>query len=317
MSDGAALLRSDDGGSTWIIRAKLPKAIGLERLVASRLGRRLGRVGFHHFLKTGDDAGLAIAHKHVFRLISGDPELKRTAVLNGSRPLAFCRHDNAVYYGEYCSNPQRTQVHIWMSGLDGHAWQPVWRFNGVRHVHGVFFDPYTPAVWVTTGDENNESAIWVSRDSFQTLEQVAGGSQQHRAVQLLFTDKHVYFGSDSPGEQNHIYRMDRKGVIVERLAEVKSPVFYGSKVGQSLFFSTVIEPSSVNPSRHAEVWGTPDGENWRVAHRFRKDFWPMKYFQYGQVLFPAGPGDGEHLWCTPMATVYDQKSIRIKVDSLF
>ena len=39
----------------------------------------------------------------------------------------------------------------------------------------------------------------------------------------------------------------------------------------------------------------------------------MKYFQYGQVMFPSGPGDNKNLWCTPFATQYDQITLKYPV----
>ncbi|MDN5849337.1 MAG: hypothetical protein L0H63_06800, partial [Nitrococcus sp.] len=98
---------------------------------------------------------------------------------------------------------------------------------------------------------------------------------------------------------------------------VGGPVFYGCKVGQHLFFSTVVEQSAVNRSRWAEVWGSAQGGSWRLVRRYRKDLWPLKYFQYGQVLFPSGPGDDKHLWCTPMATKQDQQTLKLRLEGLF
>jgi len=314
---GRRLLRSKNGGHSWMLRAILPIEGLRELLSFSRLGRRLTRSGYHHFSKTGTDSGLVMAHHRVFQLLPGDGSLHFKELLHGSRPLSVCMTEGVIYYGEYRRNPKRRPIHIWAAGHDGIDWIPVWRFDGVRHVHGVFFDPYTSTLWVTTGDYDNESAIWITRDQFKTLDRVVSGSQQHRAVQLLFTEGHVYFGSDSPEEVNHIYRLERRTGRVEALARVGGSVFYGCKVGCYLFFSTAAEPSPVNSCGYAEVWGSADGETWKIVRRFRKDFWPLKYFQYGQVLFPAGPGDGLNLWCTPMATTNDEQTLKIELSMLF
>lgn len=217
--------------------------------------------------------------------------------------MALCQADGKFYYGEYRRNSERSPVHVWKWQKGDLNWLPVWRFEGIRHVHGVFHDPYTDAIWVTTGDTDVEAGIWRTDDGFSTLHQVAGGSQQLRAVYLLFTEAHLYFGSDAPDEQNHLYRMNREGGNIERLqAAVGGPIFYGCKVANSLFFSTVVEPGSVNTSRLAEVWRTDNGSDWEKILEFEKDIWSMKYFQYGQVLFPTCPGDGKHLYCMPLAT---------------
>ncbi len=313
---GQKLLKSNDGGKSWAMRATLPTKSLREQLTISRLGRRLGRSGYHHFLKTGTNSGLAIAHQHVFQVRPGDVCLHRIAQLQGSRPLTLCVAGKKIYYGEYRGNPERSPVHIWAAGHEGHNWQPVWQFDGIRHVHGVFHDTYTSAIWVATGDKDNEAAIWITHDQFRHLERVVGGTQQYRAVQLLFTEKHVYFGSDAPDQINYIYRLERGTGRIEPLVKVGEPVFFGCKVNNSLFFSTAVEPSNLKRSIYAKVWGSNDGENWKLIRSFRKDGWPIKYFQYGQVLFPMGPGDNKNLWYTPMATEQDQISHKLPLPSL-
>ena len=39
-------------------------------------------------------------------------------------------------------------------------------------MHGIFIDPYDGRIWVTTGDDDHESAIWFTDDEFKTLEKV-------------------------------------------------------------------------------------------------------------------------------------------------
>ena len=39
----------------------------------------------------------------------------------------------------------------------------------------------------------------------------------------------------------------------------------------------------------------------------------MKLFQYGQVLFPAGPGDRDAVWLTPFATRGHLRSLRVLI----
>ena len=302
------LLKSNDAGSTWELRAVLPLRGFREQLTLSRLGRRLTRSGYHHFIKTGADSGVIIAHQHVFQLREGDRALHRVASLNGSRPLSVCLSGDRIYYGEYRQNSERSQTHIWASDLEGRYWQPVWCFNNIRHVHGIFYDPYTSYIWVTTGDTDQESAIWVTKDQFCTLDYVTGGSQQHRVVQLLFTQDSIYFGSDAPEEKNIIYRMIRDSNKIEVLCSVSGPVFYGTKVGHNLFFSTAVEPSTLNTGSYTEIWGSANGENWKRLKCYKKDNWSIKYFQNGQILFPAGPGDSKNLIFTPIATEHDLKT---------
>jgi len=305
------LFVSQDGGLSWLPHAKLPLTCLREWLTLLPYGARLGRVGFHNFVKTSEDSAVIIAHGSIFRLNINEATLQHVACLHGSRPLSLCRSHNHLYYGEYRSNPERSPVHVWSGSLDGNNWQPAWQFDDVRHVHGVFHDPYTSAIWVTTGDEDTESAIWVTEDEFVSLRKVVGGSQMQRTIKLLFTNSHIYFGSDAPEMKNYLWRLSRTDANLERLCAVGGSVFSGTVLDGNLFFATAVEPSPVNKSRDVELWASSDGTSWRMIRKHKKDILPMKYFQYGQILFPAGPGDGSNLWYTPMSAQGDGSTFRI------
>jgi len=73
-----------------------------------------------------------------------------------------------------------------------------------------------------------------------------------------------------------------------------------SLTGNSLFFSTTIEPSDVNPSREATVFML-EGQQWNPVLSWRKDRLPMKYFQYGNVILPGGENSSGLLAVTPIA----------------
>ena len=309
---GQAILHKDMADSTTHPVGAIHTPLWQSVLARLPLTARLLRLGIHHLANTGNSL-LAVANRATFCLNRG--EAHRISPLHGSRPLVLGQSADCVFYGEYRSNPDRSPIHIWRWREGRDDWEITWTFTDIRHVHGVFHDPYTDYLWVTTGDYDNEAGIWCTEDNFQTLNKVAGGSQQLRAVQLLFTKEFVYFGSDAPDEPNHLYRMRRNGEALEKLASVGSSVFYGCKVGESLFFSTAVEPSSVNTTRFVEVWRTDDGDHWYCFLTFRKDWWPMKYFQYGQVLFPAGPGDGKHLYITPFATEEHGKTLVYRINS--
>lgn len=314
LARGARLFESLDGGRTWSKFAVVPVGMRDRGLMESRFTRRLLRRGVHYLC--GDEKrALIVANKSTYQMDNGNIHL--VSGLRGSRPLGLCQHRECFYYGEYRSNPERSAVNIWKWCRDSTAWESVWSFTDVRHVHGVFHDPYSDAFWVTTGDNNSESAIWCTNDNFSSLNKIVGGSQQFRAVRLLFTIDHVYFGSDAPNEKNYVYRMDRSGGDVEQLCSVDGPVFFGCKVGGSLFFSTAVEPSLVNTCRDTQVWGSFAGEEWQLVKSFRKDVLSMKYFQYGQVQFPSGEGDNEHLWVTPMSTKFDQRTFRLPLCEIF
>lgn len=286
-SKGNQIHVSYDNGNHWSFLFSIPLPLFLRFRSLAKLTRRLFRDGIHHIVCLGKHTLVLVAYSSIYTYNLKDkrlnPEVTR---IFGSRPLVLCKDsDDLLYYGIYSGNSKRSPVHLLCSDDGGHQWKPIYQFKGIRHVHGVCNDPYDKKLWVTTGDTNEEAGIWMTDDGFHTIEKVVGGTQQTRAIQLLFTKEHVYFGSDTPIEKNHIYRMDKKTGLVYKIQEVQSSVFWGSKVGNALFFSTAVERSKVNRCQDANIWGSIDGENWKCLAGFRKDIWPMKYFQYGQVFF--------------------------------
>ncbi len=330
--------RSTDGGATWQeigrIRPGSEGGAGRRyRLGIGRLGRRLVRGGIRHAVCGGSPEArtiIAVAAKRFYRMdgtvfghtgrAAPDESVVPGAFAVGSNPLCTPAVVPAatIYYGEYRANPERSPVHVWRSDDHAATFHPAWTFADVRHVHGVFADPFDPAaLWVTTGDDDSESAIWCTTDAFRTLEPMVRGGQQARAVDLIFTTDAVYFGSDTPREQNWWYRMDRRTGRVERQIPVGGSVFWARTTPDGWrVFSTVVEKSAVNKSRYAELWAAPPGnDEWRRILALKKDPFHDKYFDHGQIRFAAGPGAPGIVWITPYAVAGDQQSRIIELAS--
>jgi hypothetical protein len=310
LARGFSLYRSQDSGSNWERIQPLPAP--KHHVLAGHVPalRRLLRCEVHHWQPLKNGQHLIIAAGHVYRG-TGLNAWRRVSSIVGKRPLALARTpEGGLFYGEYRNNRERSPVSVWASEDEGSTWRRAWTFDRVRHVHGVFHDPWENSMWVTTGDEQDESGLWRTRDSFRTLELVAGRSQEFRVVQPLFLPAAVLFGSDEPGRNNFLYRLERKTGELRRIQPVGGPVFYGVSNGASCFFATVVEPEAANHDGYAHVWASSDeGCSWRKILSFRKDVLPPRLFQYGQVLFPAGPGAEGRIWLTPYATNGDQVSL--------
>ncbi|MGR3173237.1 MAG: hypothetical protein ACUZ8N_01385 [Candidatus Scalindua sp.] len=315
---GNRLCSSKDNGETWM---SYPVRLPESARTFSNLHARLTRRGIH-CLDVLKDKSLLLVAKGVFykyEIMSGNIE-RSFSILRGSRPLFVCQgQEGSLFWGEYFRNPVRDEVNIYTSEDCAKTWHVKYKFkrNSIRHVHGIFYDPYDKGVWVTTGDENRENAIWMTSDGFKTLEMVIGGDQQSRAIQLIFTRDYVYYGTDTPYEINRICRIDKRTGMMETLADVDGSVYWGCKINGALFFSTAVEPSSVNRGRYASIWGSGDGTHWRQIEKYRKDIWPMKYCQVGQLYFPQGENKTDYLFFTPIATECNLTLQRIYVADLF
>lgn len=314
---GNYLCSSSDSGETW---KRFPVTLPYGGRYYLKLLARLTRNGIHSILPLDNEKMVIVSNGIIFTV-----DLMQGTILNifrvprGSRPLFICQSkDGSLFWGEYFRNSNRDEVHIYTSDNNAETWRVIYTFKAdrIRHVHGVFCDHHDDRIWVTTGDKDEESGIWITEDRFKTLEKVIGGNQQSRVFQLLFTKDFVYSGTDTPGEKNHIVRIHKNLGRKDELFEVESSVYWWCKASNWLFCSTAVEPSSVNTSRYASIWGSPDGTNWRCISKFKKDFWSMKYFQIGQVLFPQGENKTEYLFYTPFATEDDQTLRRIKIEDL-
>lgn len=312
-SIGNKLYQSNDSGISWSFITNTGRRNFKNRLVYScHLLSRLLRKGIHHGNIFAEGQYGVIVDK-----LAGVVNVKSLSQLTikGSRPLSFERIGNEIVFGEYRSNPERSKIGLFALNNYGEIIERL-TFDGIRHIHGVYQDPHTHKIWISTGDEDNEAALYSCKKNYTNLEKILYGSQQTRAIKLLFTETHVYFGSDAPHEVNYLYRLNKETNTVEQLTKVGGSVFHGCKVGNWFFFSTAVEPSKVNKTKYAELWASPNGTKWKCILKLKKDLFPMKHFQYGQIFFPAGLTDGEHLWISPFATKYSNKSFRLSISEI-
>ncbi len=290
---GYTLLRARIGGSSleW-------QQVGRYRplwwrTLSSRSGLtfRLFRDGFHALAVLSSGDLVAATPGAIVKLASGEAEFRDThKLVRGTRPLHIAATPgDHVFWGEYFDNPQRDEVHIYASTDRGSTWNVAYTFpkGAVRHVHNMVYDQWQDCLWILTGDNGSECRILRASCDFRSVDVVLSGNQQARAVALVPTPEALYFSSDTPLEANHVYCLDRRGTLTE-LAELSSSSTYGCRVGEAVFFSTMVEPSQVNVTREVCVYGSPDGARWQRALAYRKDAWPMGWFQYGNAFFPDG-----------------------------
>jgi SAM-dependent methyltransferase len=310
---GHVLFESDDSGATWRRVARVPVGRTAAIIGNARLASRASRLELEHMVAVSDGRMVLFGFGRTFGYDPSADEMTRGAATEG-RPIAVSvdRH-GAVYYGAYRygqvrRNIWRRPICIWRSVDGGRSFQALCALERVLHVHGVFHDPFDDSLWITTGDRDPESAIWRMEAGCDTPVRVVSGSQRTRAIQVLFTEDAIYFGTDTPHERNAIYRLRRRANEPERIAEVGGPVFSACRVGQALVFGTGCEPSGGFVSDLAEVWMSDDGSRWRRALALKKDRWPMHALRFGSVRFPSGTSDNGIVWLSPLAVDGDGQS---------
>lgn len=305
------LYRSVDKGVTWLKWLEIPINLKTQLRIQNKLSRRLFRQYVYHVLLDKDFITV-FAFGEIFIFTQSNKQLISRNPIIGSRPLVVTCYEGDIYYGEYTSNTERNKIHLFKSNEEKSAFEDFYVLDNIRHIHSVQLDPFTKKLFITTGDKDEECFIGFFKNKI--FVPLIHGSQQERCVQLLFTESYIYYATDAPDERNYIYRIDRKTKKIEKLQEIGGPVFYGFQSEEILFFSSVCEPSKINNQKTVELWASINGEKWKCIATFQKDIYHMKFFQYGQLMFPNGIGDEKYLWISPFATDYDQKILKIKLE---
>lgn len=306
-------IKENDEWYTW---CELPISFSQKLLSLNHWFSRLSRNEVYHLIKVDEKTFACFAFGSIFIKDTETKNARKIGNIKGSRPLCVCSDGEHLYYGVYEGNAARGPIELWSYSLKNEEWTICYTFDNIRHIHGVFWDEYESMLWVTTGDLDHESTIW-KFDNNGIPNKIITGSQQTRAVDLVFTEPSILYATDAPDEENYIYKLDRKTNAIEKLQKVGGPVFYGCKAGDWIFFSTVVEPSKVNRTDTVELWGSEDaGKSWKLIKEFRKDILPKKLFQYGQINFPSGPGDGKNLYFSPYATILDHKILSLSLTNI-
>jgi len=174
-------------------------------------------------------------------------------------------NDGSFYYGEYFRNLERGSVFVYRSLDDGKNWEVAHRFKPgeIRHIHSLEFDPYTNALWISTGDLDHECMIGYSFDKGVTFRKVGSGNQEWRAASLLFTKDAVFWGTDSAPTQNWIYRLDRETLVVEKVCKIDGPIYYSTTLCDgTLIMGRTVEGERGEWDDMVSIWLSQDGKHW-------------------------------------------------------
>lgn len=239
--------------------------------------------------------------------------------------------EDCIAYGEYWGNCEKEPVAVYARKKGRDSWEKVYSFpeKQVLHIHAVIPDPFRNGVLILTGDNDDESGIWLATDNFATVTPLIKGGQGCRACVAFPTAQGILFATDSPLEKNAICMASEgaDGWISRPLRELPGPCIYGTRVGNRFLFSTSVEPDSrikglgylltyrlgkgVEDRRCYVLVGDAERGFFNIAS-FRKDLLPMGLFQFGSVQFPAGEMD-DYLVMYPSSVVqHDGNTLFVK-----
>ncbi len=170
-----------------------------------------------------------------------------------------------IYWGEYWLNPNREEIQLMKSKDGGNSWESVYTFEDIRHIHAVQYDPYSDAIWVAVGDESKECSIGYSDDGGKSFTKIGSGSQEWRAVSLIFTKKYVYWGMDGSSEPK-ILRWNRTNKEVEKLDTLDSYAFYSTTLDNG---TMILSTDGTNGE--ASLWINKDGKSWIKARSWARN----------------------------------------------
>jgi hypothetical protein len=162
--------------------------------------------------------------------------------------------------------------------------------GSIKHVHGVYTDPYSDRLWIPTGDFAGECYLYSTDEAFRELTSHGDGQQRWRPVSLLFAPQSIYWGMDSQLETSYLCEFRRASGELIRHRPFPGPVWYSKQLqdGWAVLQTTVeIGPGVLDGC--ARIFVSRDLQDWRDVAHFRKDFWTMRYFKFGVVAFAAGP----------------------------
>jgi len=249
-------------------------------------------------------------------------------MINGegwSNPLNFCSDGESLYWGDYGSNPYHLPVKIYRLDQDLKL-TTVYQFssNLIRHIHNILWDKERHHFFILTGDLESTSGIYLASADWKIVKPVKVGNQQYRAVVAFLYKEGLIYATDSVVNENHIYILNEGGI--RKICKIPGSCIYGVEIKDYYVFSTTVEPPEGRNVLNMFSYKLGEGIVDRYSHvilvrkdnlcvdeifKTRKDWLPMKLFQYGSIMFPQGQGNSKELWGYIMACHKDGHTIKI------
>jgi hypothetical protein len=199
---------------------------------------------------------------------------------------------NGIFFGEYGPNRYKTKVPVWASFNDGRNWKIIYNFpsRSIKHIHGIYNDPFENNLWITTGDSNGECYLFkVPNKKFSNIIQYGDGTQKWRAVSLLFKKNYIIWGMDSPLQASNLQIFNKKTKKLKKGCSFPGPVWYSKTFSdKSAILQTSVEIGDGVKSNYSSLFYSKDLISWSEICKFKKDIFPKKLFKFGVIAFSEG-----------------------------
>lgn len=240
---------------------------------------------------------------------------------------------DCIVYGDYWGNPNKEKVSI--HRRINSKWSVVFSFEegSITHIHGIVPDKNRSCMYILTGDEDNESGIWIAKDDFASVQPIIIGKQMFRSCVAFPVPNGLLYATDTPLEKNSINLLSLKDDSwgeVHELHSITGSCIYGTDLliddKTCYLFATTVEGDSRKKGMRALLsWRRGPGilsnksecillreveKNPEIIASFTKDGWPF-IFQFGGITFASG--SNEMVYGTPVAVSgFDGKVVEFR-----
>ena len=152
-----------------------------------------------------------------------------------------------------------------------------------RHIHVIDKDPFTGNIYVGTGDNDFESAIWVSNDQGITYKKLYQDGQLSRTLSFFFSKNKIFWTMDSH-EPQFIISYERDTGNVEKFPIVNGALWHSFRVFIDGSFIYVLGSNSegAHYDNNNRVYGIIIKDETPCVYELSKS---RSYSQYNQ-MFP-------------------------------
>ncbi|MBC8401061.1 MAG: hypothetical protein H8E14_06190 [Candidatus Marinimicrobia bacterium] len=265
----------------------LPYTKSIYRFIKNNLVERLTRTNISHILPLNDESLLVFFDHKIYKL---DP----TGALS-EYYIKTCRRPVNIYYnniterilwGDYLASYNNV-INIYESRDLGKSWDILYTFprGTIRHIHNIVYDKYSQHFWVLTGDSDEESGIWKTKD-FKDFKPFLVGSQSYRSMSIIPTADGLLIPTDTEYNENYIQFYSYKSSRLKRIQKLDGSAFFAQRINDNYFISTVCEPSKTNKIKYTDLWISKDINNWNRILHLKGDIFAGRVFRYPSIKLP-------------------------------